>query len=103
MKRIEEAMHRLTPEERERSAEDISIVQKILCKTSNPKMAAVLALDLLLVGVDTVSTLGNTQVCALFSPYDMFRGQLRDRRQEISLLFFMNMENVTFNDKKLMT
>lgn len=31
-----------------------SIVQKILNETSNPKLAAVLALDLLLVGVDTV-------------------------------------------------
>lgn len=55
MKQIAEAMERL--EERERSQDDMSIVQKIIRKTSNPKMAAVLALDLLLVGVDTVSTL----------------------------------------------
>lgn len=34
--------------------EDISIVERILQKTGNPKLAAVLALDLLLVGVDTV-------------------------------------------------
>ncbi|KAL1502174.1 hypothetical protein ABEB36_007357 [Hypothenemus hampei] len=35
--------------------EDISIVERILMKTNNPKLAAVLALDLLLVGVDTTS------------------------------------------------
>ena len=34
---------------------DVSIVERILLKTNNPKLAAVLALDLLLVGVDTVS------------------------------------------------
>jgi hypothetical protein len=62
MKQIEEAIDRLSREERERSEEDMSIVQKILRKTSNPKMAAVLALDLLLVGVDTVSTLGTPRV-----------------------------------------
>ncbi|EFA07521.1 cytochrome P450 49A1 [Tribolium castaneum] len=35
--------------------ENISIVERILLKTDNPKLAAVLALDLLLVGVDTTS------------------------------------------------
>ncbi|KAF7270578.1 hypothetical protein GWI33_016469 [Rhynchophorus ferrugineus] len=35
--------------------EDISIVERMLLKTDNPKLAAVLALDLLLVGVDTTS------------------------------------------------
>lgn len=34
--------------------QNISIVERILLKTGNPKLAAVLALDLLLVGVDTV-------------------------------------------------
>lgn len=34
--------------------ENVSIVERILLKTDNPKLAAVLALDLLLVGVDTV-------------------------------------------------
>lgn len=37
--------------------EDISIIERILLKTKNSKIAAVLALDLLLVGVDTVSIL----------------------------------------------
>ncbi|KAJ8967411.1 hypothetical protein NQ314_002918 [Rhamnusium bicolor] len=35
--------------------ENISIVERILRKTGNPKLAAVLALDLFLVGVDTTS------------------------------------------------
>ncbi|CAH1972910.1 unnamed protein product [Acanthoscelides obtectus] len=35
--------------------ENISIVERILMKTQNPKVAAVLALDLFLVGVDTTS------------------------------------------------
>lgn len=35
--------------------ENISIVEKILLQTGNPKLATVLAIDLLLVGVDTVS------------------------------------------------
>lgn len=34
---------------------DISIVERIVRKTGNRKLAAVLALDLFLVGVDTVS------------------------------------------------
>lgn len=35
--------------------EHISIIERIVQKTGNPKIAAVLALDLFLVGVDTVS------------------------------------------------
>lgn len=38
-----------------KNEENISIVERILRKTQNPKIAAVLALDLILVGVDTVS------------------------------------------------
>lgn len=38
-------------------AENISIVEQILLKTGNPRLATVLALDLLLVGVDTVSNI----------------------------------------------
>lgn len=37
--------------------EHISIIERIVQKTGNPKIAAVLALDLFLVGVDTVSGL----------------------------------------------
>lgn len=35
--------------------ENLSIIERIMIKTGNPKIAAVLALDLFLVGVDTVS------------------------------------------------
>lgn len=34
--------------------ENLSIIERIMQKTGNPKIAAVLALDLFLVGVDTV-------------------------------------------------
>lgn len=34
--------------------ENLSIIERIVQKTGNPKIAAVLALDLFLVGVDTV-------------------------------------------------
>jgi hypothetical protein len=74
MKQIAEAMDRSSLED------DMSIVQKIVRKTSNPKMAAVLALDLLLVGVDTVSSLATHHVLATLTSVSyahvsyMFRG-----------------------------
>lgn len=40
--------------EQPKSEADISIVERIVRKTGNRKLAAVLALDLFLVGVDTV-------------------------------------------------
>jgi cytochrome P450 family 49 subfamily A len=55
MKYITEAVDRLNQKEETRTDENMSIIEKIIDKTSNPKIAAVLALDLLLVGVDTVS------------------------------------------------
>lgn len=54
MKHIEIAMSKLNLEQ-EVDSEHISIVEQILRETRNPKIAAVLALDLMLVGVDTVS------------------------------------------------
>lgn len=38
-----------------KSEADMSIVERIVRKTGNRKLAAILALDLFLVGVDTVS------------------------------------------------
>lgn len=58
MKYIEKCTENLSHnkiEEKKKKEEDISIVERILQKTGNTKVAAVLALDLLLVGVDTVS------------------------------------------------
>lgn len=40
--------------EKYKDEEHISIIERIVDKTGNPKIAAVLALDLFLVGVDTV-------------------------------------------------
>lgn len=57
MKHIEIAMSKLNLEQ-EADLEHISIVEQILRETRNPKIAAVLALDLMLVGVDTVSSEG---------------------------------------------
>lgn len=54
MKHIEIAMGKLNLDQ-EVNSEQMSIVEQILRSTKNPKIAAVLALDLMLVGVDTVS------------------------------------------------
>lgn len=55
MKYIEDAMLKLEARNGDdRLEEDIPIVERILMKTNNPKIASVLALDLLLVGIDTV-------------------------------------------------
>lgn len=56
MKYIEETMQGMSNKDYVNvKEEDVSIVERILIKTGNPKLAAVLALDLMLVGVDTVS------------------------------------------------
>lgn len=55
MKYISQTMEKMEAKNYENVPEqNISIVERILLKTDNPKLAAVLALDLLLVGVDTV-------------------------------------------------
>lgn len=55
MKNIGETMDKADrTREAPKSEADISIVERIVRKTGNRKLAAVLALDLFLVGVDTV-------------------------------------------------
>jgi cytochrome P450 family 49 subfamily A len=54
MKHISIAMSNLNMDQ-EVNNEHISLLEQILRETKNPKIAAVLALDLMLVGVDTVS------------------------------------------------
>lgn len=54
MKHITMTMNNLNLEQ-DVDSEHISILENILRETRNPKIAAVLALDLMLVGVDTVS------------------------------------------------
>lgn len=60
MKHIQIAMEKLIRESNadgsEKNVEHISILEKILKQTKDPKIAAVLALDLMLVGVDTVNS-----------------------------------------------
>ncbi|CAH1364460.1 hypothetical protein MTP99_000840 [Tenebrio molitor] len=55
--------------------ENVSIVERILLKTDNPKLAAVLALDLLLVGVDT------TSIAAASTLYQL--SQSTDKQQKL--------------------
>lgn len=56
MKYIQKSMENISASDISgKKEEDISIVERILLKTNSSKIAAVLALDLLLVGVDTVS------------------------------------------------
>jgi cytochrome P450 family 49 subfamily A len=49
----------------ERNEENISLVERILQKTNNPKIAAVLAMDLLFVGVDTTSVAATSTIYQL--------------------------------------
>ncbi|KAF5296713.1 hypothetical protein FQA39_LY12413 [Lamprigera yunnana] len=56
MKHITQSMQNISSSTVEnKKEEDISIIERILEKTGNTKIAAVLALDLMLVGVDTTS------------------------------------------------
>lgn len=55
MKHINIAMEKMDNSTVVKDEENLSIIERIVQKTGNPKIAAVLALDLFLVGVDTVS------------------------------------------------
>lgn len=56
MKYIDDAMLRLKNKSQSAVNEkDLSLVERILANESDPKTAYVLALDLILVGIDTVS------------------------------------------------
>lgn len=61
MRHINIAMERMNNSSEVKSEEHISIVERILQKTNNPKIAAVLALDLIMVGVDTVCIVSRVQ------------------------------------------
>ena len=57
MKYIDAAVERLKEKKRnniEVHESELSLIERILAKESNPKMATILALDLILVGIDTV-------------------------------------------------
>lgn len=55
MKHINIAIENMNNSTVVKEEENLSIIERIMQKTGNPKIAAVLALDLFLVGVDTVS------------------------------------------------
>lgn len=66
MKHINIAMEKMDNATVVKDEENLSIIERIVQKTGNPKIAAVLALDLFLVGVDTVS------ITSISSPIRVF-------------------------------
>lgn len=54
MKYIDSAMERLNAKKRD-TDDELSLLERILVNEPDPKTAYVLALDLILVGIDTVS------------------------------------------------
>lgn len=54
MKHIDAAMERLK-EKKSAKEDDLSLIERVLASETNPKTAYILALDLILVGIDTVS------------------------------------------------
>ncbi|XP_055679852.1 probable cytochrome P450 49a1 [Lutzomyia longipalpis] len=52
---INRAMEKIAQDPTEKNEENISLLERIVEKTGNPKIAAILAMDLFLVGVDTTS------------------------------------------------
>lgn len=59
MKHINIAIENMNNSVAIKDEDNLSIIERIVKKTGNPKIAAVLALDLFLVGVDTVSQSNN--------------------------------------------
>lgn len=57
MEHINKAIENMNNTTSTKDEENLSIIERIMIKTGNPKIAAVLALDLFLVGVDTVSNM----------------------------------------------
>lgn len=55
MKHINIAIENMNNSTTVKEEHNLSIIERIMQKTGNPKIAAVLALDLFLVGVDTVN------------------------------------------------
>lgn len=55
MKHIDSAMERLKTKN-SLNEKDLSLIERVLASESDPKTAYILALDLILVGIDTVSS-----------------------------------------------
>jgi hypothetical protein len=60
MKYIDEAMERLRNKDPNDPNNELSLVERILANEPDPKMAYILALDLILVGIDTVSPINTS-------------------------------------------
>lgn len=72
-----------------------SILETILKKTKDPKIAAVLALDLILVGVDTASVATTTIICQLAQNLEKqeilhqeLKGVLTDKNSKLNFGMF---------------
>jgi len=58
MKHIDKAVDRMNAKDKSTLREsDLSLVERILASESDPKLAYILALDMILVGIDTVRIL----------------------------------------------
>jgi len=57
MKYIDEAMERLKNKDPNNPQNELSLVERILANEPDPKTAYILALDLILVGIDTVRSI----------------------------------------------
>lgn len=87
MKHINIAIENMNNSVAIKDEDNLSIIERIVKKTGNPKIAAVLALDLFLVGVDTVRQYriikcGNKQ--NLIIEYHFCRHRLRPHRPFIN-------------------
>lgn len=65
MKYIDEAMERLRNKDPTNPHSELSLVERILANEPDPKMAYILALDLILVGIDTVSPIITSLSCTI--------------------------------------
>ncbi|XP_031620366.1 probable cytochrome P450 49a1 [Contarinia nasturtii] len=65
MKHINIAIENMNNSKTVKEEENLSIIERIMQKTGNPKIAAVLALDLFLVGVDTTSVAATSTIYQL--------------------------------------
>ncbi|XP_047106300.1 probable cytochrome P450 49a1 [Schistocerca piceifrons] len=85
LKYINEAIERIrdTPGSEDRADGEKSIIEKILEKTSDPKVAAILALDMLLVGVDTTSVAAASTLYQLSRNPEKQAALLRELRRAL--------------------
>uniref|UniRef100_A0A1A9VGK8 Cytochrome P450 n=1 Tax=Glossina austeni TaxID=7395 RepID=A0A1A9VGK8_GLOAU len=86
MKNIDRTMNSAANLNKNKTESNISIVERLVHKTGNRKLAAVLALDLFLVGVDT------TSVAAASTIYQLARNPLKQEKlyRELKIVFPQN-------------